>query len=70
MFLINSTLPRVAQESNQDMKDKALQQHTLVRFPPPGKSSGAGCVGGLPTSLRATLKASAVDERTHSQQNT
>ena len=68
MFRI--TLPsQVAQESNQDMKDKPLEQHTPVRFPLPGKSSGPGYAKALPTSLHATSKASAVYERTHTQQN-
>ena len=62
-------LAQVAQENNQYMKDKPLQQHTPERFPPPGKSSGPGYAECLPTSHHATLKAPAVDERTHPQQN-
>ena len=62
-------LTQVAQENNQDMKDKPHGQHTLVRFPLPGKSSGPGYAKGLSTSQHATSKASAVYERTHAQQN-
>ena len=49
----------MAQEHNQDMKDRPHGQHTLVRVPLPGKSSGAGYEKGLPTSLHATSKTSA-----------
>ena len=58
----------MAQDSNQDMKDTPHVQHTPVRFPLPGKSSGPGYTKGLPTSLHTTSKASAVYERTHTQQ--
>ena len=62
-------LAQVAQDSNQDMKDTPREQHTPVRFPLPGKSSGPGYTEGLPTSQRATSEASAVYERTQTQQN-
>ena len=62
-------LAQVAQDSNQDMKDKPHELHTPERFPLPGKSSGPGSLEGLPTSHHATLKTPAMEKQASLQQD-
>ena len=45
----------MAQENDQDMKDRPPKQHTQKRFPLPGKSTDPVYQVNLPASLHATF---------------
>ena len=59
----------MTQESDQDNEGQATVEAHPGAISPTGKSSGPGYAEGLPTSLHASSKASAVYEQTHTQQN-